>query len=335
MNFYLCLASLCLGLVVAAPQFDRALDSQWDQWKAQYEKTYEVNEDNWRRATWEKNLKMIEAHNLEYSTGKQSFQMRMNKFGDMTTEEFKQLLNGYNFNASQRRTKGSRLREPLIAQIPESVDWREKGYVTPVKDQGQCGSCWAFSATGAIEGQWFRKTGKLISLSEQNLVDCSSSEGNDGCCGGFVNSAFQYVKENGGIDTEECYPYDEEVKICKYQPECSGANITGFVDIPSGQERALMEAVATEGPISVNIDSEKKSFRFYHSGVYFEPQCSSSFLTHAVLVVGYGSEGIDGKKYWIVKNSWSEVWGDHGYILMAKDENNHCGIATAASYPEV
>ncbi|XP_044539739.1 procathepsin L-like, partial [Gracilinanus agilis] len=317
MNFYLYLASLYLGLVAAAPQYDQALDSQWDQWKAQYEKTYEANEDSWRRATWERNLKMIEMHNLEYSTGKQSFQMGMNKFGDMTTEEFKQVMNGYNSSGLQRRTNGSLLHEPLFAQIPESVDWREKGYVTPVKKQGRCASCWAFSVTGAIEGQWFRKTGKLVSLSEQNLVDCS--EDNNGCGGGFIDKAFQYVKENGGIDTEECYPYVGKDSYCKYKPECSGASITGFVDIPSGQEGALMEAVATVGPISAGIDTSNPSFRFYESGVYFEPQCSSSELDHGVLVVGYGAEGESGKKYWIVKNSWGEAWGDHGYILMAKD----------------
>ncbi|XP_044513497.1 procathepsin L-like [Gracilinanus agilis] len=335
MNFYLCLASLCLGLVAAPPQFDKALDTQWVQWKAKHKKTYKVNEDGRRRATWEENLKIIEKHNLGYSCGKHSFQLAMNKFGDMTTEEFKQVMNSFNSFGSQRRINGSLFHESLFAQIPESIDWREKGYVTPVKKQGQCDSCWAFSATGSIEGQWFRKTGKLVSLSEQNLVDCSSSEGNDGCCGGFIDKAFQYVKENGGIDTEECYPYVGENNECKYQPECSGASVTGFVDIPSEQERALMEVVATMGPVSVAIDGGNPTFQFYNSGVYFEPQCSSSELHHAVLVVGYGSEGIDGKKYWIVKNSWGEEWGDKGYILMTKDENNHCGIATAASYPEV
>ncbi|XP_044517347.1 procathepsin L-like [Gracilinanus agilis] len=335
MNFYLCLASLCLGLVAATPQFDQALDSQWYQWKAQHRRTYEANEDGWRRATWEKNLKMIEMHNLEYSAGKHSFQMGMNKFGDMTAEEFKQVMNGYNSNRSQRRTKGSLYHEPLFAQAPKSVDWRKKGYVTPVKNQGQCGSCWAFSATGSLEGQWFHKTGKLVSLSEQNLVDCSSSEGNSGCGGGLMDNAFTYVKDNGGIDTEQAYPYIGQDSECKYRPECSGANVTGFVDIPSGQERALMKAVANVGPISVAIDAGNPSFQFYQSGVYFEPQCSSSQLDHGVLVVGYGTEGKSGKKFWIVKNSWGEEWGDKGYVLMTKDKDNHCGIATAASYPEV
>ncbi|XP_051852934.1 procathepsin L-like [Antechinus flavipes] len=335
MNFYLCLVSLCLGIVAAVPKLDRTLDAQWYQWKAKHRRTYEANEDDWRRATWEKNLRRIEMHNLEYSAGKHSFQMEMNKFGDMTNEEFRQVMNGFSTNRVQRRTKGKLFREPLLVQIPKSVDWRDKGYVTPVKNQGSCGSCWAFSATGSLEGQWFRKTGKLVSLSEQNLVDCSSEQGNSGCNGGLMDNAFEYVKKNGGIDTEESYPYVGKDGTCQYNAQCSGANVTGYVDIPTGLERALAKAVATMGPISVAIDAGHSSFQFYREGVYYEPDCSSEQLDHGVLVVGYGVEGKNGKKYWIVKNSWGEEWGNKGYVLMTRDHNNHCGIATAASYPEV
>ncbi|XP_051852911.1 procathepsin L-like [Antechinus flavipes] len=293
------------------------------------------NDEDWRRATWEKNLRMIEMHNLEYSAGKHSFQMEMNKFGDMTNEEFRQVMNSFSTNRVQRSTKGKLFREPPLVEIPKSVDWRDKGYVTPVKNQGMCGSCWAFSATGAIEGQWFRKTGELVSLSEQNLVDCSDSQGNEGCYGGWMDNAFKYVEENGGIETEESYPYTAVNGICQYNPQYSGANVTGYVDIPRGAERALAKAVATVGPVSVAIDASHQSFQFYKSGVYYEPDCSSKQLDHGVLAVGYGVERKNGKKYWIVKNSWGEDWGNQGYILMAKDRDNHCGIATVASYPEV
>ncbi|XP_020827355.1 cathepsin L2-like [Phascolarctos cinereus] len=335
MNLYTCLACLCLGIVAAAPQLDRTLDAQWYHWKSQHGKTYAANEDNWRRATWEKNLRMIEKHNLEYSAGKHSFHMKMNKFGDMTSDEFRQMMNGFRQNRFLRKSKGTLFHEPLLEQTPKSVDWRDKGYVTPVKSQGHCGSCWAFSATGSLEGQWFRKTGKLVSLSEQNLIDCATGGGSQGCNGGFMDSAFEYVMLNGGIDTEESYPYEAMDGDCRYQPENAGANVTGFVDIPSGQEMILTKAVATVGPISIGIDASLFSFQFYHGGVYYDPLCSSEQLDHGVLAVGYGVDEETGNKYWIVKNSWGDQWGNNGYILMARDKSNHCGIATAASYPEV
>ncbi|KAL2781216.1 cathepsin L2 preproprotein [Daubentonia madagascariensis] len=333
MNPSLFLAAFCLGIASAAPKLDENLDAQWYQWKATHRRLYGMNEDGWRRAVWEKNMKMIELHNGEYSQGKHGFTMAMNAFGDMTSEEFRQVMNGFQ---NQKRKKGKVFQEPLFHEVPKSVDWREKGYVTPVKNQGQCGSCWAFSATGALEGQMFRKTGKLVSLSEQNLVDCSRSQGNHGCDGGLMDYAFQYIKENGGLDSEKSYPYRAKDETCKYKPEDSVANDTGFVDVPV-REKALMKAVATVGPISVAIDASHVSLQFYKSGVYYEPECSSKDLDHGVLVVGYGFEGTDSNntKYWLVKNSWGREWGWNGYLKIAKDKDNHCGIATAASYPTV
>ncbi|XP_060465892.1 procathepsin L-like [Panthera onca] len=327
------LAALCLGIASAAPQLNQSLDELWSQWKATHRKLYGMDEEGWRKEVWEKNMKMIRQHNWEHSQGKHSFTVAMNGFGDMTNEEFKQVMNGLQM---QKHKKGKVFQAPLFAKIPSSVDWREKGYVTPVKDQGPCGSCWAFSATGALEGQMFRKTGKLVSLSEQNLVDCSQAEGNEGCNGGLMNNAFQYVKDNGGLDTEESYPYHAQDESCKYKPQDSAANDTGFFDIPQ-QEKALMVAVATKGPISVGIDASHFTFQFYHEGIYYDPDCSSEDLDHGVLVIGYGTEigqSIN-NTYWIVKNSWGANWGIDGYIKMAKDRKNHCGIATMASFPVV
>ncbi|KAK1343846.1 hypothetical protein QTO34_014400, partial [Cnephaeus nilssonii] len=311
MNPSLLLTALCLGIASAIPKLDPGLDAQWYEWKATHRRLYGVD------------MKMIELHNREYSLRKHGFTMAMNAFGDMTNEEFRQVMNGFQ---KQKQRNG---------KIPSSVDWREKGYVTPVKNQGQCGSCWAFSATGSLEGQMFRKTGKLVSPNEQNLVDCSCAQGNQGCNGGLMANAFQYVKDNKGLDTEESYPYiARESNTCNYKPEYIAANDTGFVDIPQ-REKALLKAVATVGPISVAIDAGHSSFQFYYEDIYYEPNCSSKDMDHSVLVVGYGSEGGESKnnKFWIVKNSWCSGWGMNGYIKMARDQSNHCGIATAASYP--
>ncbi|XP_026374631.2 procathepsin L-like [Ursus arctos] len=327
------LAALCLGMASAAPRLDQSLDAHWSHWKAAHGKLYDKDEEGQRRTVWEKNLKMIDQHNEEYSQGQHSFMMAMNAFGDLTSEEFKQVLNDLKI---QKPEEGNVFQAPLFAEIPSSVDWREKGYVTPVKDQGQCQSCWAFSATGALEGQMFRKTGKLLKLSEQNLVDCSWSQGNEGCNGGLMDNAFQYVKDNGGLDSEESYPYLGRNESCKYRPEKSAANVTTFWRV-SNEEDGLMTTVATVGPVSAAVDSSPHSFQFYKKGIYYDPNCRSKRLNHGILVVGYGFEGeeSENKKYWIIKNSWGTNWGMEGYMLLAKDRDNHCGIATMASFPVV
>ncbi|XP_069905932.1 procathepsin L isoform X2 [Oryctolagus cuniculus] len=300
MHLPLFLAVLCSGMISAAPTPDHSLDTRWRQWLAAHKRRYGVREEEWRRAVWEKNMQMIEKHNREYSQGKHGFTMAMNAYGDMTNEEFRLMMNGFE---NQNHKRGEEFHNSLLFKIPAFLDWRERGYVTPVKNQELCGSSWAFSATGALEGQMFRKTGRLVSLSEQNLVDCSWPQGNQGCSGGLMDYAFQYVKDNRGLDSEESYPYEQRKGSCKYNPRFSAANVTGFVDV-SKDEKALMEAVATVGPVSVGIATTPESFLFYEGGIYYDPKCSSENVNHAVLVVGYGFEEVGSKnnKYWLIKN---------------------------------
>ncbi|KAL9976056.1 hypothetical protein ACROYT_G013291 [Oculina patagonica] len=324
---------LCLSVASCAVlKFDE-YQEQWQAWKTLHAKKYATDtEEAARYAIWRDNLRKIQQHNSEGH----SYTLAMNQFGDLTVDEYRFFflgLRGHYSNETEQQ--GSTFLPPSGVTLPDTVDWRTKGYVTGVKDQGQCGSCWAFSATGSLEGQHFKKTGQLVSLSEQNLVDCSTKYGNNGCFGGLPIDAFRYIKDNGGIDTEASYPYKAIKGKCQFKKADVGATETGFMHIKKGSESALQSAVATVGPISVGIDASHDSFQLYHEGVYNEPLCESSsdWLDHAVLVVGYGT--YQGQDYWLVKNSWGTGWGMQGYIMMSRNRNNQCGIATSASYPLV
>lgn len=226
---------------------------------------------------------------------------------------------------------------PSNLMIPSSLDWNKQGYVTEVKNQGRCGSCWAFSATGAVEGQVFRKTKKLVSLSEQNLMDCSRNYNNNGCNGGYPISAFKYIKDNKGIDTETSYPYEgRDVSQCRFKRNASGGTIKQYARVERSESQ-LKSAVASIGPIAVAIDAGHTSFQLYNHGIYFEKACNSRQLNHAVcqlnylniyliknnfkiflftlakvLLIGYGTE--NGVDYWLIKNSWGLKWGLRGMM---------------------
>uniref|UniRef100_A0A8B9UZD3 Cathepsin L1 n=1 Tax=Anas zonorhyncha TaxID=75864 RepID=A0A8B9UZD3_9AVES len=196
---------LLLALLGCSAALDLALEEAWEGWKSLYAKEYSREAEAVRREVWEKNLRRIEQHNHEEARGQHTFRLAMNHYGDMTDEEFNQLLNG--FTPAQQEEPPLLFQASPALKTPAEVDWRAKGYVTPVKNQGHCGSCWAFSATGALEGLVFNRTGKLVVLSEQNLIDCSRKLGNNGCHGGYMTRAFQYVHENGGLNSEHIYPY--------------------------------------------------------------------------------------------------------------------------------
>jgi len=307
-------------------------DTLWERFQTQYKRAYfDDRESSYRKTIFVNNLRKITQHNVDYESGKHTYTMAMNEFGDLSSEEFKLKFTG--FKGPQHnflRSKNTANLSHVVAA--DEVDWTTKGAVTDVKDQGQCGSCWAFSATGAIEGAWFLSKGALVSLSEQQLMDCSKDEGNMSCNGGLMDYAFEYVISNKGICSETAYPYTaRDARTCK---DCSiVAHIDEYTDVTANSEAELAKAV-TKQPVAVAIEADEYSFQFYSGGV-LTAQCGTQ-LDHGVLAVGYGT--LNGVTYWKVKNSWGKSWGMSGYILLQKGKaqtGGQCGIAMAASYPTV
>ncbi|XP_041843099.1 cathepsin S, ortholog2, tandem duplicate 1 [Melanotaenia boesemani] len=324
----LLLVSLCA--TAAAAMFENKLDFHWELWKKTHGKKYHSEEEDVRRRDlWEKNLLLITVHNLEASMGFHTYDLSMNFMGDLTEEEIMQSFTTLIPPTGIQRAP-SAFAGASGADVPDTMDWREKGCVTKVKMQGACGSCWAFSAVGALEGQLAKKTGQLIDLSPQNLVDCSTEYGNHGCNGGFMHHAFEYVIKNQGIDSDESYPYTGVQQQCRYDPKNRAANCSSYNFLQEGDESALKQGIATVGPISVAIDARRPRFAFYRSGVYDDPSCSQ-VVNHGVLAVGYGT--LNGQDYWLIKNSWGTSFGDQGYIRMARNKSNQCGIALYPCYP--
>jgi len=310
-------------LVGAATSFVEK--NEWAAFKDKHGKSY-VNpiEEFYRMKVYADNKAYVEKHNAEHAAGKHTFDLALNKFADLTTEEwsatYKGLIMGSTMPHETHEVKG---------EVAATMDWRQRGAVTEVKDQGQCGSCWSFSATGSLEGAWKLAGNSLVSISEQQLVDCSRSYGNQGCNGGQMDAAFRYIKAANGDSSESSYPYTAKDGTCNVAGKYAAAQLSSYVDVSRGSESGLMNAVGSVGPVSVAIDASHRSFQLYNSGIYNERACSSSRLDHGVLVVGYG----DG--YWLVKNSWGAGWGQAGYIQMTRNGSNQCGVATQASYPRV
>ncbi|XP_059624348.1 senescence-specific cysteine protease SAG39-like [Cornus florida] len=334
---FMYLALFFLG-VWATKASSRLLNEQYmlerhKQWMAHHGRVYTDAEEKQRRfKIFKDNVEWIEASNAGLDRG---YKLSVNQFADLTNEEFTASRNGYKRQSLQvmSTSKPTSFMYANLSAVPSTMDWRKRGAVTPVKDQGQCGCCWAFSAVAAIEGITQLTTGKLVSLSEQELVDCDVRGEDQGCNGGLMDDAFLFIKQNKGLTTEANYPYMGSDNTCNTKKAAlAAAKITGYQDVPANKEQALLQAVAKQ-PVSVAIDSGGYDFQFYSSGV-FTGTCGTS-LDHGVTAVGYGAT-TDGTKYWLVKNSWGSGWGEGGYIRMQRDvaaKEGLCGIAMESSYP--
>lgn len=308
---------------------------QFTSFQERFSKKYDsIQEMEHRFGIFRENLRTIVLHNL----GNHSFTMGINQFTDLTPEEFKaKFAGGFAAMSDLLGATNCGSFSGTGKTVPDSIDWRNRNAVTPVKDQGQCGSCWSFSATGAMEGAWAAKKGQLVSLSEQQLVDCAGLKyGNLGCNGGLMDGAFKYAMDHG-MCTESAYPYvSGTTKTAGTCHSCTpSVTVSGCADVKPNNQVALKEAVSN-APVSVAIEADTMYFQSYKSGILTDAKCGTK-LDHGVLVVGYGAE--NGQKYWIVKNSWSSSWGENGYVRIARTESTNdagiCGIAMEPSYPIV
>lgn len=326
--------------VIVANVYGSILHNLFEKWAVEY--NYDVYSGNKYIDLfdkWVSNHRFIEetnSKNLTYTLGH-------NQFSAMDLNDFRTYL-GYNFfTMNEKEPIYDNEKQFLRGSLPESVNWIERGGVAPVKDQGQCGSCWSFSTTGALEGAYFVKNGILFSFSEQQLVSCDNfknteNRGSDhGCSGGLMDNAFRWIENNNGLCAEIDYPYvsgNGVVTPCSNTCDnVKGSKIINFYDVKPSDDTAMMTAISKQ-PVSIAIEADQREFQLYKSGV-FTGTCGTK-LDHGVLVVGYGSE--NGNDYYLVKNSWATSWGDAGYIRLARgptynNGDGQCGILLQGSYP--
>ena len=322
--FLVSLLSICNSLT-----YDLEV-ATFENWKIENNKYYKnACEDHHRFTIFSHNLHKINEHNSQNNT----YTLGLNIFSDLTLEEFRsKFINTHtNFN------KNTLCQEYTTKNIstPDFVDWRTvENVVSPVKNQGACGSCWAFSTVESLESLYSIKTNTSVLLSPQELVDCSSSFGNNGCNGGLMTSSFEYVIENNGLCTNDDIPYVATDAVCDLSNcKMKYANIHNCYTINRGDQLAMKE-VSSLQPISVAIEADTFLFQFYSDGIITGQDCGQN-IDHAVVVVGYGTQ--NNLDYWIVRNSWGESWGKNGYVLIQKSNVNNddgvCGIGIASSFP--
>jgi len=321
------------------------LGKEFAAWRKAHNKQYSNTGEFFQRfSIFKANHAVVTAHNARAAEGHHSFTLGMNQFADLSNEEFKSRVLGLKRQMQPEAPVAARVgpvatfMTDALQDLPPSVDWRRKGVVTPVKDQGQCGSCWAFSAAGAMEGAHALASGSLVSLSEQELVDCVNGGADNCTTGGEMHDGYLYAIQAGGEEGETDYPYTATSGgACAFDKSKVKATFSSYMNVTSGDENALAQAIATYPTISVGIDASGIFFQLYSTGVYDDTACKSGWndLDHGVLLVGYDHDAASGKDYWIVKNSWASTWGQQGYIWMVRNKSNQCGIATDATYPLV
>lgn len=302
---------LSAGVLAAATTTWDQLDSySFADYVKEFDKAYTAAEYNTRQSIFETRLADIKKHNADAS---RTYKRGINKFSDLTAEEFKKYLGGGRIPPKPQMQEMASV-PGIAANVPPSVDWRTKGVVTPVKDQGMCGSCWAFAATETIESAVAIKTGKLLMLSEQNMVSCTPNPqecgGTGGCDGATAELGYEYVKEKG-ISSEATLPYRGQTGKCVETTKA--ANITGYVKLPTNDHDALLNAIATVGPIAITVAASE--WMDFENGV-FDGCAKDADLDHGVQLVGYGTDGSN--DYWLVRNSWGPAWGEKGYIRLKR-----------------
>lgn len=324
--FYL----VVLFLVVFGAVKGNGFVDEFEHWMKKHGRTYEnEQEKEFRFTIWKRALDRVHHHNNKKGV---TWTKSLNKFSDWTWEEFQEGRLSDEQHCSA--TKGN-FQQPKGGIVPETQDWREKGAVSVVKDQGNCGSCWTFSTTGCLESAHYLKTGEMPLLSEQQLVDCAQDFNNNGCSGGLPSQAFEYIAYNGGIESEDDYPYMAVDQECNYDSSKVAATVIGAVNITAYDEDQLQTAVGLMNPVSIAFQVYG-DFKEYSGGVYTSQDCASDpdSVNHAVLAVGYNHDEESGLDYWIVKNSWGSDWGLDGYFYIEKG-SNMCGLSDCASFPLV
>lgn len=306
------------------------LKFMFEKWAHEFGQKFAPEEIAAKARVFADNLEAVATHNAR---GDATYEMHLNQFAALTQEEFAKTHFGYNGGENMPSPNKEFYTLDLhteLEDLPDSIDWSEKGAVTPVKNQGSCGSCWAFSTTGALEGAYFLKTGQLVSFSEQELVACDHVD--QGCNGGLMDNADKFITKNGGLCTEQDYPYQGAAggRVCKTCEPVIGSAPKSVVDVQHTE--SSLEAAVAKGPVSVAIEADQIAFQFYKKGV-LTGSCGAN-LDHGVLVVGYGT--MDGQKYFKVKNSWGTSYGLNGYVLIQRGKSvrgGECGILLSASYP--